>query len=112
MERVLLLDIDGTVYSPGNGNDDEDEFLPGALERLLELQKEYTIFAFSCRPPGKWIQNLVDAGVDLRGYIAKPMADEYAFVDDKLTAGSRTLTPGDWIRTPGLGVLDGVTIHS
>lgn len=82
---TAFIDCDGVVFHEGT-----NDFLPGAVENLKAIQErgDHIVF-FTCRPPGlarEWIEKLRDAGIDVGkcGYLHKPMADSYYYVDDKL----------------------------
>lgn len=86
LPRVAFIDLDGVVFHPGT-----NDFIDGAPERLKQFQADgWEICFFTCRPMGRiaepWINALKDAGVDNTrcGYIHKPLADSYCYVDDKL----------------------------
>ena len=77
--KCLFVDMDGVVFEQST-----DEFIPGAVEKLKALQEDWFLVAFTARPPGGWMQTLNDAGVKFMGYLHKPLADEYGWVDDHL----------------------------
>ena len=82
--KCLFVDMDGVVFDNHNQGPENDEWIPGALEKLKALQKDWFLVAFTSRPPGEWMQRLTDAGVRFEGYFHKPLADEYGWVDDHL----------------------------
>lgn len=77
--KVALLDLDGVVFPNGS-----DEMLPNAKEGILKLAEDgYDIYLFSCGANKCRVAQLTSF-VRIHGAIAKPLADEYLIVDDKI----------------------------
>lgn len=82
MSIAYFIDLDGTLVPHGNPR----AFLPGAKERLTEIlsHPDNHVYFFSCwafTPQDQaWLQQNFPTA---RGFIRKPLADHYIFVDDK-----------------------------
>jgi hypothetical protein len=93
MTTAYLIDIDDVLVRQGTR-----EFLPGAEAALLKLTEDRTagVFFFSC-----WaftpddVQWLTEKFPRAQGFIRKPLADRYVFIDDKLdlAASGTSLCP-------------------
>lgn len=88
-QRCYLIDVDGTLCKPGT----QEEIRPGVFEEVNEKYRAgHQVWLFTCRPSGFWEDELRDLGLLYHGVIRKPLAQEYAYWDDKLTnAGNRIL---------------------
>lgn len=79
--RCILIDVDHTLVKGGT-----EDFYPGVKERLKKLAEQGDIWLFTARPLGPKTKKLIDEmGVPVHGYIQKPVAHEYAIIDDKVT---------------------------
>ena len=78
---VYFIDLDDVVTQKGTQN-----LLPGAKEALDRIAAEGgAIFFFSCWAfDEKDCDFLARTFPYLQGYIRKPLADKYVFIDDKL----------------------------
>lgn len=83
MTTAYFIDLDGTLVPHGNPR----AFLPGAKERIdaIGADPDNHVFFFSCwafTPHDcAWLQNVCPYA---KGFIRKPLADKYVFIDDKL----------------------------
>ena len=78
---VYFIDLDDVVTKKGT-----QDLLPGAKEALDRIAAEGNmIFFFSCWAfDQKDLDFLAQTFPYFRGYIRKPLADKYVFIDDKL----------------------------
>lgn len=78
---VLFLDLDDTVVKQGT----REELRPGIFDLVRERTETQDVYFFSC-----WAFNASDLDwlneqfPGAKGFIQKPLADEYRLIDDKL----------------------------
>lgn len=81
MKRIYLIDLDGVVVRLGV----PWQPLEGAVERLRELATKGELWIFSCWALSPEATDFLNSlGVPWCGFIGKPLADEYVFIDDHL----------------------------
>lgn len=81
MKRVYFVDLDGVIVLPGW----PPIPIPGAVDKLLKLSEKGEIWLFSCWGLAEaQIAFLNSLGVPFKGFIPKPLADEYVVIDDHL----------------------------
>lgn len=79
-KRIYLVDLDGTAVEPGWPT----HWKPGAIDKLRAMAQQGEIWFFSCWAFGpEHIAFLSTLGIPF-GFIGKPLADEYIYIDDKL----------------------------
>ena len=76
---IAFVDVDGVLFREGT-----DEFLPFAADAALLLATTHRIILFTSRTPGPWMERLREEGINVYGYLQKPLGASYCFVDDRL----------------------------
>ena len=87
---IAFIDLDDVVFKH------PETFIEGVPDRLIELAKTYRLVLFSSGISEGRLQKLKDAGVPVHGWIAKPLACSYIWIDDRLQPGlcAKELVPG------------------
>jgi hypothetical protein len=85
--KICFLDIDGVVCDFGKPN----EMKPGVLEKCQALVKDgWVLVAFTSRALPS-LHPLIEQGLPLTGYVAKPWASEIMVIDDILSEAKNAL---------------------
>jgi hypothetical protein len=81
MSTVAFIDLDDTIVKNGT----REELKPGIFKYVRKLTEQWDVYFFSCwafTPDDQaWLRSQFPKA---KGYIRKPFADEYVFIDDKL----------------------------
>lgn len=79
---TIFLDLDGVVVRQGT----REEFGPGCFDAVRRLTRDNDVYFFSCwaftTDDCTWLSSQFP---NSRGVIRKPLADRYAYIDDKLS---------------------------
>lgn len=76
---IAFVDFDGVIV-----HDSTHDLIPGAAEAMRKLARTHRIILFTSRRPELFEPALSQVGVKIHGHIAKPMACNYLYVDDRL----------------------------
>lgn len=80
---MAFIDFDGVIV-----HDSTHDLIPGAAEALRKIAQTHRIYLFTSRRPELFEPALSQAGVAICGFIPKPLACNYLYVDDRLQVGA------------------------
>lgn len=84
MSRVYFIDLDGIVVHQMTAAG-IPRLIPGALKMLQDIHASGgRIYFFSCWLFTEGNINFLKSLVPFEGFIHKPLADEYVYIDDRL----------------------------
>jgi hypothetical protein len=84
MSRVYFIDLDGIIVKQIT-SEGTIVLMPGALRMLQDIRASGgRIYFFSCWLFTEGNINFLKSLVPFEGFIHKPLADEYVYIDDRL----------------------------